>query len=176
MISHKRLSPGIEFNEIDRSQYDTTDYSVTGTTTHIAGFADIGQNYVTKWINSIDTFHEVYGYPQNEVERYFFNAACEIIDRGGICYATKLPYVNPAKDNFATVTYDVSLKTDKTAGPAEDGKKITDRLAEVDRSLTSYLEFSLAEQDDVYGTGRQRIDANTFDKYRIGDIRFGKTG
>ena len=42
MISHKRLSPGVEFNEIDRSQYGQDDYSIVGTTTHIAGFADIG--------------------------------------------------------------------------------------------------------------------------------------
>lgn len=42
MTSHRRLSPGVEFNEIDRSQYGRSDYSIVGTASHIAGFADIG--------------------------------------------------------------------------------------------------------------------------------------
>lgn len=111
MTSHKRLSPGVEFNEIDKSQYGKSDYSIVGTASHIAGFADIGQDYITKWVNTKDTFYELYGYPTNEVERYFFNGVCEVLDRGGVCYATKLPYQNEAKDKFATVTYSVGLSS-----------------------------------------------------------------
>ena len=111
MTSHRRLSPGVEFNEIDRSQYGRSDYSIVGTASHIAGFADIGQDYVTKWVNTKDTFYELYGYPTNEVEWYFFNGVCEVLDRGGVCYATKLPYQNEAKDKFATVTYSVGLSS-----------------------------------------------------------------
>ena len=111
MTSHRRLSPGVEFNEIDRSQYGRSDYSIVGTASHIAGFADMGQDYVTKWVNTKDAFYELYGYPTNEVERYFFNGVCEVLDRGGVCYATKLPYQNEAKDKFATVTYSVGLSS-----------------------------------------------------------------
>jgi len=157
MTSHKRLSPGAEFNEIDKSRYGRSDYSIVATASHVAGFADVGQDYVTKWVNTRDAFHELYGYPTNEVERYFFNGVCEILDRGGVCYATKLPYDNDAKDKLAAVTYSVDLAS--RADVVED-------LAQADKSLTSYLDIRLL--DENYGTGRQRIDADVFDSYRVG--------
>ena len=36
---------------------------------------------------------------------------CEVLDRGGVCYATMLPYQNEAKDKFAAVTYSVRLSS-----------------------------------------------------------------
>jgi len=45
MTRHSRLSPGIETNEIDRSDYGKTDYSITGTTVLVCGFADKGEDY-----------------------------------------------------------------------------------------------------------------------------------
>ena len=162
MTSHKRLSPGVEFNEIDRSQYGRSDYSITDTAVHIAGFADIGQDYVTKWINSRNTFYELYGYPTNHIEQYFFNGVCEILDRGGVVYATKLPYDNAAKDHLALATYNVSLERE------EDG--VTAALAAVDSSLTSYLKFTLDESPSYQ---KHRISQEEFDQYRTGDIKFG---
>jgi len=156
IASHKRLSPGVEFNEIDRSQYGQDDYSITGTATHIAGFADVGQDYVTKWINSKNAFYEAYGYPTNEPERYFFNGVCEIIDRGGVAYATKLPYFNAAKDKLAMATYSVDLVT------VPD--QVIDRLREVDTSLTSYMRISLND------SGVSRISLEQLDEYKTGRI------
>ena len=72
MTTRKRNSPGIEINEIDRSQYyNKPDFSTVGTTTFMCGFADKGTNYKTEWINSIKTLQDTYGTPANEVERYF---------------------------------------------------------------------------------------------------------
>ena len=53
MIRHKRLSPGVEFNEIDRSQYNQVDYTVSDTAVFMAGFADKGEDYAVQWINTI---------------------------------------------------------------------------------------------------------------------------
>lgn len=159
MISHRRQSPGVEFNEIDKSYYGQEDYSVTGTTTHIAGFADIGQDYITKWVNSKNTFHELYGYPTNQIEQYFFNGVCEILDRGGIVYASKLPYDNPTKDKFTVVTYSVEEK---------ENENIINKLKLVDNSLTSYLEIS-------YSNNQNRLlNIETFDDYRTGKITFNR--
>lgn len=48
MVSHSRLSPGIELNELDRSQYNIKEnYSIVGTTVLLNGFADKGENYTT---------------------------------------------------------------------------------------------------------------------------------
>ena len=80
-----------------------------------------------------------------------------MLDRGGVCYATKLPYDNMAKDKFASVTYNVGL--------SENGG-VVDSLSKVDGSLTSYLDIKLYEECE------SRIDANTFDSYRTGTVAF----
>lgn len=105
MVSHKRLSPGVEVNEIDRSNYDTTDYSITDTTMFVCGFADRGEDYTPQWINSMRTFGQIFGTPQNEPELYFKYAVEEILSRGGSVVAAKLPYENKMKDRFNYVTY-----------------------------------------------------------------------
>jgi len=88
-------APGIELNEIDRSKYDeTVDNSTVGTATMVLGFGDKGDDYTVKWINTMNTFIKNYGTPTNEAEKYFYNSVSEIIDRGGVCYAAKLPYYN----------------------------------------------------------------------------------
>ena len=54
MISHSRLSPGVELHEIDRSGYNRRiDYSITGTTVFACGFANKGENYTPQWINTM---------------------------------------------------------------------------------------------------------------------------
>ena len=116
MALRKRNSPGIEINEIDRSQYNRTqNYSLVDTTTLICGFADKGENYTTKWINTKKTFEDEYGFPTNEVEKYFYNGALEILSKGGTLITSKLPYDNKSKDNFAytelTVNFNNILET-----------------------------------------------------------------
>ena len=75
MTSHSRLSPGVELHEIDRSGYQRTDYSITGTTVLACGFADKGENYTPQWVNTMQTFEQLYGKPTNEIERYLYSAA-----------------------------------------------------------------------------------------------------
>ena len=53
----------------------------------------------------MQTFRDLYGAPGNEPERYLYNGAKEIIDRGGVAVVAKLPYSNRSKDAFSAVTY-----------------------------------------------------------------------
>lgn len=39
------------------------DYSIVDTTCLICGFADKGQDYAIKWINTLQTLVDNYGYP-----------------------------------------------------------------------------------------------------------------
>lgn len=101
-------APGIEYNEIDRSQYNLKqDNSIVGTTSFICGFADKGEDYTTQWINSVQTLQETYGVPTNEPEKYFYNAGVEILNKGGILLMSKLPYDNESKDKFTYVDYEI---------------------------------------------------------------------
>ena len=155
-ISRKRNSPGIEINEIDRSQYNNKpDYSVVDTTTLMCGFADKGNDYNTEWINSLDTLENTYGTPTNEVERYFYNGIVEILSKGGIALAAKLPYVNDSKDKYAQVSWKIDTEL------SNDTSEILNDLLSVDSSLTSYIQISsnAANYDKL-------IDLSTLDDYR----------
>lgn len=100
--------PGIEIHEIDRSKYgdNLVDESRVNTTSLLVGFAEKGEDYTTQWINTVETFHRVYGIPTNEAEKYFYNGAMEILRQGGVLVTAKLPYDNMAKDKFSFIKYE----------------------------------------------------------------------
>ena len=162
MVSHKRLSPGVEVNEIDRSAYDTTDYSITDTATFICGFADEGEDHVPTWINSMDTFRKRYGVPRNEMELYFKYAAQEIIGRGGTVVAAKLPYCNQKKDSFNAVRYTLG-----NLSAFSDDDVYGRRFSEIDATLTSMLTIN----SDVQPF---RMTLDCFDKYRTNKMMFDR--
>lgn len=95
IASHTLEAPGIELREIDRSQQQKTDYSLPNAPAClVTGFAQKGEDYTLQWINSKTTLDSYYGAPTNELETWFYNAVCEILSRGGIALAAKLPYDN----------------------------------------------------------------------------------
>lgn len=102
-------APGLQVNEIDRSQYDQLDSNSlpNSPTCFIAGFADKGENYAVHSIPSREQFEELYGYPQNEAERYFYNGSLEVLNNGGKLLVAKLPYDNNSKDMYSYVDYKI---------------------------------------------------------------------
>lgn len=101
-------APGIEVREIDRSAYSTQDNSLPNApSVMIVGVAAQGENYTPQWIGTRAAFIEKFGEPTTEEERYFFNGCMEIINRGGICIACKLPYDNIESKNYTCTTYKV---------------------------------------------------------------------
>lgn len=196
MTIRKRNSPGIEINEIDRSQYNNKpDYSTVGTTTFMCGFADKGTNYKTEWINSIKTLQDTYGTPTNEIERYFYNSAIEILNTGGVLLMSKLPYYNKSKDNFSYVDYSVNsqlmsldlVSTDSNL--SDEAEFYINQLASADTTLTSYLTLSCISQNldqnkisslisleeyDKYKTHERVVSPNTFRIVDITQKQYGK--
>ena len=110
MASRKIQSPGIELNEIDRSQYGKVDNSLPNSpTVFTTGFASKGEDYSLQWIDSKSTLDETYGQPTNEFERYFYDSIYEVLNRGGTCIATKLPYINDAFGKYNYIDFSVEL-------------------------------------------------------------------
>lgn len=102
IASHTLEAPGVELREIDRSQQQKTDYSLPNAPVClVAGFAQKGEDYTLQWINSKSTLDSYYGTPTNELETWFYNAVCEILSRGGIALAAKLPYDNASLQKYA---------------------------------------------------------------------------
>lgn len=110
--------PDIEIHELDRSGYDDQqDNAIVGTASMVIGFADKGPDYTTKWINTMNTFINTYGYPKSEAETYFFNSAYEVLKQGGYLFTSKLPYDNDSLDKFSFTRYDVDTDFNALSSP-----------------------------------------------------------
>lgn len=153
-------SPGIQVNEIDRSQYtNKIDYSISRSPNiFVCGFADSGENYSVQWINSQQTLNDTYGSPKNEPERYFYNACLEILNKSSTVLAAKLPYFNASKDRY---TY-TEFKIENNLSSIDDDT-ILSSLFNVDTSIQSYL--TISSNPDNSG----KISLSEFDKFITGE-------
>lgn len=142
-MSRRIQAPGIEINEFDRSAYDSqkTNNSLTDTVSFVCGFADKGENYTTKWINSKNNFLNTYGYPTNEPEQYFYNAAVEVLNKGGILLTSKLPYNNDSLNKYNTVTYSLETHNNTYIHTITNSDKYS-VLTTIDPSLRKYLKIN----------------------------------
>ena len=70
-------APGVQINEIDRSGYSP---AMVGTTCYVMGFADKGEAYIPMEFTSRSAWVNYYGEPDNEAERYFYNACVEVLN------------------------------------------------------------------------------------------------
>lgn len=153
-------SPGIQVNEIDRSQYaNKVDYSIARSPNiFVCGFADSGENYSVQWINSQQTLNDTYGTPKNEPERYFYNACLEILNRSSTVLAAKLPYFNASKDRYTYTTF----KIEDTLSSIDSNDTLS-TLFDFDKSIKSFLTIS----SDPSSSGK--ISLSEFDKLITGE-------
>ena len=100
-------SPGVEINEIDKSQYSP---AMVGTAALVMGFANKGEDYTPMQMTSRSAWVNYYGEPDNEAERYFYQACMEVINQNGKLYCAKIPYENEARDKYVVKKYSVSTK------------------------------------------------------------------
>lgn len=141
MIHRRYNAPNVEYNEIDRSQYGLiNDGAAVGTMTFFTGFADKGDDYDAKYSRSLQDFVNTYGYPTNEAERYFYNAAQEVFSHGGRIVTAKIPYDNDSKDKLAYTVYSSS-----GVKPMTDSELSV--LSSVDPTITSYIELNSVEKE-----------------------------
>lgn len=145
MSSRTIDNPGVELNEIDRSGYEKIDNSLPNSPiSYVTGFADKGQNMTIEWIDSFATFTDTFGVPTTEFEMYMYNAVAEILNRGGSCIASRLPYDNNQLDKYNYVQYDINqfvkIIDDSDFQTIGD---IHDRLAEIISNIPSMSEIQL---------------------------------
>lgn len=110
-------APGIQVNEIDKSNNDPTSY--LGKTVLVPGFATKGDDYTPKYIYSSKDFIDSYGYPETLAEKYFYNAAKEIFNNGQIMLGVKLPYDNKSLNNFVYTSYKVEENISYLSSPSD---------------------------------------------------------
>ena len=134
-------APGIELREIDRSEYGKEDYSLTSTTVFACGFASKGPNYVINWINTIQNFIDTYGSPETEEEKYFYNTAVEVLQRGGIFLGARLPYNNEALTSYASIDYSLNMSLGDISDADVFPREISSQIRQLDPSLNKFLKI-----------------------------------
>lgn len=158
-------APGIQINEIDKSQYSP---AMTGTACYILGFANKGEAYIPMEFTSRSAWVNYYGSPKTEAERYFYAAACETLNQNGRLYCARLPYDNESFEKMVACKYKLETgvkydKLQKVTGydyhelSADD--KTIDNFAVINTSESPYL-ASLADIDE-YRAGEKKPGNNT---------------
>jgi hypothetical protein len=104
--------PGVEIKEIDKSGYSP---AMTGTKCLVMGYSDKGTPYEPMQFTSKTAWQNFYGDPDNEAERYFYNACAEVINQNGVLNCARLPYDNKSKDRMVGFKFKVS--TNVTENP-----------------------------------------------------------
>lgn len=158
-------APGVEWREIDRSGYSP---AMTGTACYILGFANKGEAYKPMEFTSRAAWTSYYGEPDNEAERYFYAAACEVLNQNGRLYCARLPYDNEAFEKMVGYKYNVSdMKTD-LSNVDTDGQYA--KITEADPDINEYCVITGTKEPilyeltaiDEYRTDEAKVPANTF--------------
>ena len=158
-------APGVEWREIDRSGYSP---AMTGTACYILGFANKGEAYKPMEFTSRAAWTSYYGEPDNEAERYFYAAACEVLNQNGRLYCARLPYDNEAFEKMVGYKYNVSdMKTDLSAVDT-DGQYA--KITEADPDINEYCVITGSKEPilyeltaiDEYRTDEAKVPANSF--------------
>lgn len=163
--------------EIDKSQYSPT---MENTACFVMGFANRGEAYQPQEFTSRTAWLNYYGEPDTEAERYFYAAACEVLNQSGRLYCARLPYDNVSFEKVAAFKYTVDTHN-------SSGYSIADTSSDVGRAFNAvYREddsvdvvakivpakaatvYDLSAIDE-YRTDEARVPANTF---LIADVAF----
>ena len=150
-------APGVEVNEIDVSQYSRNLYYLNDSVL-VFGFANHGEDLTPITLHSLQDFINKFGYPTNEAERYFYNAAKIIFKYNAQMLAVKLPYSNESFSKYKAITYSVE------AGTTTDVIKETEISAIGVVNGSDILKITI---DPVENKGN--IEYDTYDNYQTGN-------
>lgn len=180
------LAPGVQINEIDKSQYSP---AMTGSNCFVMGFTNKGEPYQPLEFTSRSAWQNYYGAPDNEAERYAYAAATEVLNQNGRLYFARLPYDNPAYQQVAAFKYNLDLskgKLSSTMIKTEDGETVLTgtpffEINAADKTIenvvaiepTSAVTLYDLKQIDELRTDEAKVANNTF---VIADIAFNTYG
>lgn len=150
-------APGVEIKEIDKSQYSQ---AMTGTACYVMGFSDKGEPYKPMEFTSRTAFTSYYGEPDNEAERYFYAAACEVLNQNGRLYTARLPYDNDAFEKMVAIDY----KFESVEPSYISDDNLYTAIKAEDKKIAKYLKFNTNGIPEL-------IDLATVDEYRTDEAK-----
>lgn len=143
------LSPGVELNEVDKSQYSSN--AGFGNRALVMGFASRGPNKTPTQITSMIDFQTIYGTPNSEAERYFYNGVDIMLGSGATVVAAKIPYANDK--GYVAQKYVIDENTSETSD-------VLNIISSSDDTITALTTF----KED----GAELLDSDKFDSLENG--------
>lgn len=166
-------APGVMIHEIDKSQYSP---AMENTACFIMGFANRGEAYQPQEFTSRTAWLNYYGEPDTEAERYFYAAACEVLNQNGRLYCARLPYDNSSFEKVAAFKYTVETANSRgfsISALSDDFNAIyrEDPTIDVVARIVPAKDATIYDLSaiDEYRTDEARVPANTF---LIADVAF----
>lgn len=169
-------APGVMIHEIDKSQYSP---AMDNTACFIMGFANRGEAYQPQEFTSRTAWLNYYGEPDTEAERYFYAAACEVLNQNGRLYCTRLPYDNVSFEKVVAFKYKLDTGNNKGNSIVETSAEYfcfnniyqeddsIDKVAAIIPTNAPTL-YDLSAIDE-YRTDEAKVPNNTF---LIADVAF----
>ena len=154
-------APGVMIHEIDKSQYSP---AMENTCCFIMGFANRGEAYTPMEFTSRTAWINYYGEPDTEAERYFYAAACEVLNQNGRLYCARLPYDNVSFEKVVAFKYKLDTANNKGYSIASgDYSCFSDILTE-DDTLDNVVGITPTEAPTLY-------ELSTIDEYRTDELK-----
>jgi hypothetical protein len=170
-------APGVMIHEIDKSQYSP---AMENTACFIMGFANRGEAYQPQEFTSRTAWLNYYGEPDTEAERYFYAAACEVLNQNGRLYCARLPYDNVSFEKVVAFKYTLDTGNNKGNSIASTDNALgrqfkalynedntIDNVVVIEPSNAPAL-YDLSAIDE-YRTDEAKVPNNTF---LIADVAF----
>ena len=168
MAVRTRMSPGVEWKEIDKSGYSPT---MAGTSVYLKGFSSKGEAYKPVMVTTRSAFEQIFGAPDTEAERYFYAGACEVLNQGGRLFCARLPYDNAAFEKMVGVKYVVEYGSQLSdLSDLLSVQTYTSALVEADPELNEIaiirggntpVLYDLSSIDE-FSNDEAKVPANTF--------------
>ena len=159
-------APGVEIKEIDKSQYSP---AMTGTNCYVMGFANKGEPYQPMEFTTRSAWISYYGEPDNEAEKYFYNACVEVLNQNGRLYCARLPYDNTVLNKMVGYEYSVGSVQDFADIVAGAEYQYED-ISAVDNTIDKVCKIESSNYPALYDLSA--IDAYRTDEAKVPGNRF----
>lgn len=151
-------APGVEIKEIDKSQYSP---AMTGTNCYVMGFANKGEPYQPMEFTTRSAWTSYYGEPDNEAEKYFYNACTEVLNQNGRLFCARLPYDNAVLNKI--VGYDYTVSGINNLSDIGNDYKYVD-ITEADPTIDKVCQIEGSNQPTLF-------DLSSVDEYRTDEAK-----
>ena len=158
-------APGAYITEHDKSQYGMP-RSYPSPVCLMFGYAPQGNVNTPMYMNRIEDIEMQFGIPETSLEKYFYNAAVNVVKAGGTALMNRLPYDNAQCNRIKYVRYAVEKPIHRQYIYA-DGAESEAAYREIDDEGIDMLELMHGLDDHFNGYSRIRLASDTVESMSV---------